>query len=129
MFIADTNADRVVEVTAGGVETTLASGLHGPQDVAVDSSDNLYTTELASKDVVQVSPTGAVTTIASGLESPAAVAVGPPDKLVYGDAGTIQVEARLPDSRNLRPPGLVVRATFPVHGLPHPARRRRSAGK
>ncbi len=80
IYIADTNNDRIREVSASGTITTVAgtgtagySGddgpaasaeLNVPQDVAVDSSGNIYIADTQNDRIREVSASGTITTVA-----------------------------------------------------------------
>jgi sugar lactone lactonase YvrE len=82
IYIADTNNNVVRKVATNGVITTIAgnsSGLSGytgdggqatsaklndPQELAIDSSGNLYIADLLNAAVRKVATTGVITTIA-----------------------------------------------------------------
>ncbi len=75
LFIADTNNSRVVEVTPGGVQTTVpASGLNSPYGVAVDGAGDLFIADTFNSRVVELTPSGVQTTVLASV-FPSGVAV------------------------------------------------------
>jgi uncharacterized protein (TIGR03437 family) len=80
LYIADGNNNRVREVTARGIISTIAGNGNGgfagdggaavsasiniPSDVAVDTTGNLYIADAGNNRVREVSPAGIITTIA-----------------------------------------------------------------
>jgi hypothetical protein len=54
LYITDSGTDSVYEVTPGGVQTTLISGLNVPDGVAIDGSGNLYIANTYNKQVVKI---------------------------------------------------------------------------
>jgi len=77
VFIADSGNNRVVEVTPGGVQTTVpASGLSYPTRVAVDAAGDVFISDFNNNRVVEVpAGGGAQTTVGTGLSHPQNVAV------------------------------------------------------
>src|SRR6202011_4707725 len=62
VFIADTINGRVVKVTAGGVQTTVATGTAAPYGIALGVPAAQATTSVSFQATVQTSPPGGVPT-------------------------------------------------------------------
>ena len=90
LFIADTENSRVLEVTPGGVTTTVpVSGLWSPWGVAVDAAGDLIVVDFGNCAVFKVTPGGVTTTVpTSGLDSPNGVAVDKWGNVFVADEGT-----------------------------------------
>ena len=56
------------KVDTNGIITTVASGLNTPNNVAVDTSGNIYFSEWGNR-IQKIDPSGTMTTIVSGLDS------------------------------------------------------------
>jgi hypothetical protein len=96
VYIADAGSNRVVEVPAsGGAQTTVGTGLNGPQDVAVDAAGDVFIADSGNNRVVEV-PAGCTaaacqTTVGTGLNNPDGVAVDAAGDVFIADAGNNQV--------------------------------------
>jgi DNA-binding beta-propeller fold protein YncE len=66
VFIADAGNGQVVEVTPGGIQTTVpATVLGSPQGVAVDGAGDVFIADAGNQQVVEVTPSGVQTTVPS----------------------------------------------------------------
>jgi hypothetical protein len=68
LFIADSNGNRVAEVTPTGTQTSVGSGLNSPYDVAVDSQGDVFIVESSGflqSQILKVKPDGTQTTVAT----------------------------------------------------------------
>jgi sugar lactone lactonase YvrE len=71
LFIADTGNNRIVKVTAAGVQSTVLSGtvlgkpLNAPNSIAVDSVDSIYITDSGNNRVLEVTAKGVASTLGS----------------------------------------------------------------
>ena len=81
---ADQNG-QVLEVTAGGMQSTVVGDLSSSQFVALDATGNVYVSETTLGSVQKVTPTGVQTTFASGLGQPAGLAVDASGNLYVAD--------------------------------------------
>ncbi|HTA37455.1 MAG TPA: beta-propeller fold lactonase family protein [Candidatus Acidoferrales bacterium] len=77
-----------------GLVRTIVSGLNTPKSLALDSSNNLYVSNISSDNVTEYveagpSPNAVATTIASGINDPVQVAVDPADNLWVVNAGGV----------------------------------------
>jgi sugar lactone lactonase YvrE len=110
LFIADSNNHRVVEVTPGGVETTVpATGLSAPNGVAVGGAGDLFITDQNNNRVIEVTPSGVQTTVpAIGLSDPNGVAVDGAGDLFITDQNNNRVVEITPGG---------VQTTVPATGL------------
>jgi hypothetical protein len=71
VYIADTSNNRVVEVTAAGVTSTLNTGsLAGPTGVAVDGAGDVYIADTSNNRVVEVTAAGAASVLSTGSLAP-----------------------------------------------------------
>src|SRR5665213_2070436 len=76
VYIADSNNARVVEVTPGGVQTTVPATVANPVAAAVDGAGDVYIADVGLQSVVEVTPGGVQTTVpTTGLTAPEGVAV------------------------------------------------------
>jgi sugar lactone lactonase YvrE len=131
LFIADYNNDRIREVNASGVITTIAgngtSGFSGdggpaltaevniPNDVDLDSAGNLYIADSGNNRVRKIDTTGIITTVVGGLNNagsaginaPSALAFDLKDNLYFSDSGNNAI-------REVFPAGALVFPATPV---------------
>ena len=86
--------DQVLEITAGGVQSTVASGLSSPRTLALDAAGDLFIADSGNNRVVEITPGGVQTTVpASGLSNPWGVAVdGAGDVFIEDTANNRVVE-------------------------------------
>lgn len=83
LYIADTGNNKIRKISPTGVVTTVAgtgvggsvdgdisqASFHGPTDVAIDASGNLYVADISNNKIRKITPSGAVSTFAgSGVE-------------------------------------------------------------
>src|SRR5207245_10414162 len=70
LFVSGGDPDngKIFEFTPDGVETTFASGLNSPQNLAFDSEGNLFVVD--SGAIYKFTPDGVRTTFALGLPGP-----------------------------------------------------------
>ena len=103
VYIADSLAQVIRKVNAGGVITTVANGLNTPTAVAVDGAGNLYIADsgsnrilkldAVSQSITPVAGTGSVSTVLgdgglatrASLHFPAGIAVDPAGNLYIAD--------------------------------------------
>jgi sugar lactone lactonase YvrE len=87
VFIADTDNNRVVEVTAAGVASVLSTGsltLDNPYDVVVDGAGDVYITD---GGVVEVTPAGVASVLSTG--NPGGTPMAAPWGIVVNGAGDL----------------------------------------
>ena len=142
IYIADTDNDRIREVSPDGMIVTIAgdagfSGdggpasqaqLNHPEGVAVDASGNLYIADTGNNRIRKISPNGIITTVAGNgtpaiLNAPTGIAVGASGNLYIADTGNNRILVVDPSGRITtlvsanglnRPAGIAVN---PVGGL------------
>jgi len=141
LFIADTDNDRIREVSPDGVIVTIAgdegfSGdggpasqaqLNHPEGVAVDASGNLYIADTGNNRIRKISPNGIITTVAGNgtpaiLNAPTGIAVSASGNLYIADTGNNRIRVvdpsgsitTLVSANGLQPAGIAV---SPVGGL------------
>ncbi len=78
---------KIFEFTPDGVETTFASGLNSPQNLAFDSEGNLFVVD--SGAIYKFTPDGVRTTFALGLPGPLGLAFDSAGNLFVVDEGDI----------------------------------------
>ena len=102
IFVADTGNNRVIEVTAKGVVSTVASGLSHPQGVAVDGSGNVFISDTGNNQILQISA-GTKTTLISSSTQINGVALAKPTGLsVATNCSTCSDEIYIADTGNNR---------------------------
>ena len=89
VFVTDGSNDSVIEVSSGH-ESTVASGLHFPDGVAVDAAGDLFIAEAGTSDVVKIA-SGVQTTVGSDLSLPEGLAVDAQGDVFIADSGTSRV--------------------------------------
>jgi polygalacturonase/sugar lactone lactonase YvrE len=89
VYVADTAAGTVTEVSPAGIATTLPFTFTQPSGLAVDALNNLYVSDAAAQAVYQISPiAGAKRTLSLGtLVSPAGLSIDPSGNLLVADPG------------------------------------------
>ena len=110
VFVADTNNSRVVELTPGGVQTTLGfTGLSYPGGVAVDSAGDVFVADSANNRVVELTSGGVQSTVPlTGLSGPQGVALDSTGDMYVADTGNNRVVERTTGG---------VQSTLPFNGL------------
>lgn len=99
LFIADTGNNRVVKVTAAGVQSVALSGavagaaLKGPTGIAVDATGALYLADTGNSRVLKVTSGGGATTVGTGLAFPLGVAVDTLGNVFIADTANNRVLA------------------------------------
>ncbi|HEY0308282.1 MAG TPA: hypothetical protein VGB94_08975, partial [Acidobacteriaceae bacterium] len=95
-FVADTGNGRIVQITAAGTQSTIASGLREPVAIAVDAAGNLLVADgslgqvlLFARGVSGVTATPVV--IADNLNGIAGLAIEPDGSVVVSLAASRQV--------------------------------------
>jgi sugar lactone lactonase YvrE len=83
----DPGNGKIFELTPDGVETTFASGLNSPQNLAFDSEGNLFVVD--SGAIYKFTPDGVRTTFALGLPGPLGLAFDSAGNLFVVDGGNI----------------------------------------
>jgi hypothetical protein len=73
--VTDDNVGIIYEFTPGGVQSTFASGLSHPSDLAFDSADNLFVVNTGDGTVVEFKAGGGQSTFVTGLSNPASIAI------------------------------------------------------
>ena len=77
----------IFEFTPGGGQSTFASGLQDPCDMAFDSAGNLFVADQNSGKIYEFTPGGAMSTFASGLALPTGLAFDSAGNLFVADNG------------------------------------------
>ena len=91
LYIADTGLGAILH-WAGGILSTMKSGLQGPRGLALDQQGNLYFTEMDGAHVSRMAPDGTVTQLAPGFWNiPRAVAVTNSGDIFVADTGLQQI--------------------------------------
>ncbi|WP_299272621.1 hypothetical protein [uncultured Psychroserpens sp.] len=68
------NGDKIYKTSPDGITTLFASGISGASGLAIDSSGNLYVSELNLGRVWKILPNGSTSIYASGMGVPAGLA-------------------------------------------------------
>jgi hypothetical protein len=84
-------------VKPDGTQTTVGSGLNGPDGVAVDGSGDVFIADYGNNRVVEVKPDGTQTTVGSGLNGPDGVAVDGSGDVFIADSFNNRVVEVKPD--------------------------------
>jgi streptogramin lyase len=89
VFVADTAAGTVSQISPAGAVAVLPITFKSPSGLAVDALDNLYVSDSSARSVYEVDPSnGAVRTLPLGtLVSPAGLAIDPSGNLLVADPG------------------------------------------
>jgi sugar lactone lactonase YvrE len=138
LFIADYNNDRIREVNASGVITTIAGngtpGFRGdggpalaaevnfPNDVDLDSAGNLYIADSGNNRLRKIDTTGIITTVVGGLDNagsaginaPSALAFDLKDNLYFSDTGNNAIREVFPAGALVFPTTNVGTAATPL---------------
>ena len=91
LFVADGTNGNVIEIAAGGAQSTVASGLTSPTGVAVDAISNVYVA--SNNQVIELVYPGYSTTVAmgGGYGNPTGVAVDASGAVYVADSGNKQL--------------------------------------
>ncbi|MGB6743165.1 MAG: Ig-like domain repeat protein [Terracidiphilus sp.] len=89
VYVADTSAGTVTQISPAGATAPLPFTFTMPAGLAVDALNNLYVSDSAAQAVYQIDPiTGVERTLALGaLVSPAGLAIDPAGNLLVADPG------------------------------------------
>ncbi len=89
VYVADTSAGTVTQISPAGTATTLPFNFTKPAGLAIDRLNNLYVSDSSAKTVYQISPiTGAEKTLALGtLVAPSGLSIDPSGNLIVADPG------------------------------------------
>ena len=90
LYIGDTGNNRIVTYNPSNGDTgVFATGLNGPQGIAVDGAGNVYVANWNGGDVLVYSGGGVVTTLSSipGVTSPDGIAVDASGSVLVSDSG------------------------------------------
>jgi glucose/arabinose dehydrogenase len=82
--------DSISEITPGGAQSTLVSGLGDPRELTFDNAGNLFVANGigSSGYITEITPGGVKSTFASGLNSPYGVAFDSAGDLFEADSGS-----------------------------------------
>lgn len=95
VFYTEASTTSVLEVQAGGAQTSIGSQLTNPNGAAVDGAGNLFIANGGTSSILEI-PAGASSqaTVAAGLSSPAGVAVdGAGDVFIAENSGVVEIPA------------------------------------
>ncbi len=70
LFVGSCDGGYITGITPGGVKSTFASGLGGPEGLAFDSAGDLFEADYSSGNIYEFTPGGVQSTFASGLDNP-----------------------------------------------------------
>jgi sugar lactone lactonase YvrE len=105
LFIADSAANKVWEIAAGGsTATAIGSGFSGPQGVAVDGAGNVYVADTGNDQIVEIPvvngalSTTAQTTLIKSTTSVAGAKLDGPEGIAIDGLGNLYIA----DSGNKR---------------------------
>ncbi len=91
VYFADRNADTISKIPAGSsTATTIVSGLNSPSAICVDSSGNIYFSELGGPGAIKkwLAGDSSISTLVSGVNSPQnGMALDSDGNLYYSSAG------------------------------------------
>ena len=85
LFVGSCDGGYITGITPGGVKSTFASGLGGPEGLAFDSAGDLLEADYSSGNIYEFTPGGAKSTFASGLDNPAGLAFNSAGNLFVAD--------------------------------------------
>ena len=93
VFVANTQSNQVLEITAGGTPGSLPfTGLDDPTGLALDSAGDVFVANTDGNQVLELTAGGTQRTLYfNGLESPSGVAVDSAGDVFVADSGAGQV--------------------------------------
>ena len=91
VFGVDPSSDEAVELTAGGTQEVIATGLDDPRGIAVNSAGDVFITNAGNSTLIEVTPSGSETTIDTDLDGPVGVAVDGEGDVFIADPGDSRV--------------------------------------
>ena len=74
LFVSDWSSENIYEFTPGAVQSTFASGLYAPEDLAFNSAGDLFEADFYTGSIYEFTPGGVRSTFASGLALPTGLA-------------------------------------------------------
>src|SRR2546430_2024653 len=74
IYLSDHGAGAIYKFNSSGQRSTFASGLSGPDGLAVDNSGNIFLADHGAGAVYEFNPSGQRSTFASGLSGPTFIA-------------------------------------------------------
>ena len=129
LYIADSDASRILELSSGGVLTTLAgnafrpgaadgtgtaASFNYPSAIAVNAVGTVYVAEGANNEIRQITPAGVVTTLAGSIQSGSVDGTGSaarfwrPSGIAVNTAGMVYVsDTENSTIRQITPQGVV----------------------
>ena len=120
VFIADFGNNRVVEVNAGGTQTTVGSGFNEPRGVAVDGSGDVFIADTGNNRVVEVKSDGTQSHDRLRAQWPrkrGGGRVGRPLHRRHGNSRVVKVTAGVPVTVSPAPTSISVSAAISRSGL------------
>jgi len=82
LYAAAYSDGLIARITMDGAASTFVSGVPNPFQLAVDSSGNVFSSNLAAGTISKITPSGTVSTFASGFYQPASLTIDASDTLV-----------------------------------------------
>jgi hypothetical protein len=67
LFVANTEAGQIVEITPSGTQTIFASGLTDPEDLTFNAAGDLFVSELNINQILEFTPQGVESIFAAGV--------------------------------------------------------------
>ena len=93
VFVANSGVNQVLELSAGGTQTTLGfTGLSDPTGVAVDSAGDVFVANKGANQILELTAGGTQTTLGfTGLSDPTGVAVDSAGDVFVANKGANQI--------------------------------------
>jgi len=92
LFATNPGLGTVYKISPNGIVTTIATGLSNPFGIALDSSDNVFVTNLdlgvsGGSSIIKITPSDAITTFATGLFNPVFMTIDGSNNLYVSNQG------------------------------------------
>jgi sugar lactone lactonase YvrE len=87
VYVSNPGAGTITQIDPDGNSSLFASGLDGPEGLALDGTGNLFVADSGDGTISEINSLGTVSTFASGLNGPAALAFGPGGNLYAANPG------------------------------------------
>lgn len=92
LYVADYDTGFIYQYTAGGIQSTFASGLNGPEALAIDAQGDVFVADRLDGNLYKFAPGGTESLFASGLNVPAlGLAISSAGNIFVSNSGSNEI--------------------------------------